>query len=206
MNNFDQPVAWDLLSAVPNTVYERLIVQWPDQSDRELAFFYSESASRLAATFSGRPIDDTILLPFLMLYRQAFELQLKSFAKYLAALRRKHREPNNPDLGAEAVARKLRSRAVGHKLEPLLQELLGHYAALQLSEPFPAGVERVLMLINQADEPGTHFRYAENLPDYKTNVDFPDLVELLKEQFSMLQGVEDWVHDRFQAVPDDWRY
>jgi hypothetical protein len=171
-----------------------------------LAFFYSESANRLASTFSGRPVDDTILLPFLMLYRQAFELQLKSFTKYLAAMRRKHREPNNPDLGAEAIARKLRSRDIGHKLEPLLQELLGHYAALQLSEPFPAEVEQLLILMHQADEPGTYFRYAGNLPDQQTNVDFPDLVERFKEQFGMLQAVEDWAYDQFQAVPDDWRF
>ncbi|MGO4192250.1 hypothetical protein AB4Y67_11335 [Arthrobacter sp. YAF17] len=206
MNNPSQSVTWDLLNSVPSTVYERLVIQWPHQTDRDLAFFYSESANRLASTFSGRPIDDTILLPFLMLYRQAFELQLKSFTKYLAAMRRKHREPNNPDLSTEAIAKKLRSRDVGHKLAPLLQELIGHYTALQLSEPFPIEVEKLLVLMHQADEPGTYFRYSGNLPDHQTNVDFPDLVERFKEQFGTLQAVEDWAYDQFQAVPDDWQF
>lgn len=200
MNNSPQPVSWDLLNSAPSTVYERLIVQWPHQTDRDLAFFYSESANRLASTFSGQPIDDTILLPFLTLYRQAFELQLKSFTRYLAAVRKKYHEPNNPTLSADEVDKRLRSRAIGHKLQPLLEELLEHYAALNLSEPFPGEVEQLLLLIHHADEPGTYFRYSGNLPDQKTNVDFPNLVERFKEQFNLLQGVEDWAYDQIEGA------
>ena len=201
------PVSWDLLDSVPTTIYERLIVQWPNQTDRDLAFFYHESAKRLASTFQGQPIDDTILLPYLMLYRQAFELQLKTFTKYLAAIRRKHREPNNPDLTTEAIAKKLRNpRMVGHKLEPLLEELLIHFNALDLSEPFPSGIEDLLSLLHQADAPGTYFRYAGNLPTTQVNIDFRNLAARFDEQFNMLQAVEDWTYEQFRAVPDNYQY
>jgi hypothetical protein len=195
-----QPVSWELLNAAPSTVYERLIVQWPHQTDRDLAFFYSESANRLASTFSGQPIDDTILLPFLTLYRQAFELQLKSFTRYLAAARKKYHEPSNPALSADEVDKRLRSRTIGHKLQPLLEELLEHYAALNLSEPFPGEVEQLLLLIHHADEPGTYFRYSGNLPEQRADVDFPVLVERFKEQFNHLQGVEDWAYDQIEGA------
>lgn len=201
------PASWDLLDSVPSTVYERLIVQWPNQTDRDLAFFYHESAKRLASTYTGQPIDDTILLPYLMLYRQAFELQLKTFTKYLARIRREHREPNNPDLTAEAIATKLRRpNMIGHKLEPLLNELLAHFNALDLTEPFPSGIKDLLALLHQADAPGTYFRYAGNLPTTQINVDFPDLASRFDQQFNMLQAVEDWLYELFRAVPDNYQY
>lgn len=200
------PVSWELLNSTPSTVYERLIVQWPKQSERDLAFFYSESAKRLASTFHGDPIDDTILLPYLMLYRQAFELQLKSFTKYLAAMRLKHREPDNKELAARKIAKKLREKPIGHKLELILDELLTHFDALDLSEPFPSGVQDLLKLLHQADEPGTYFRYAGNLPTDQVNVDFLDLAKRFDEQCTMLQAVEDWTTEMFRLLPDNRRY
>lgn len=199
-------MSWELLNSVPSTVYERLIVQWPNQSERDLAFFYSEAAKRLASTFQGTPIDDTILLPYLMLYRQAFELQLKSFTKYLAAMRLKHREPDNPELVAAEVARRLRARQIGHQLEPILDELLTHFNALDLSEPFPSGVQDLLTLMHQADAPGTNFRYAGHLPSDQVNVDFLDLAKRFDEQFVMLQAVEDWTTEMLRLLPDNHRY
>ena len=141
-----------------------------------------------------------------MLYRQAFELQLKAFTKYLASIRQKHREPNNTDLDAEKIARKLRNRPIGHKLEPILEELLTHFNALDLSEPFPSGVQDLLGLLHQADEPGTYFRYAGNLPSDQVNVDFLDLAKRFDDQFTMLQAVEDWTYDKFRQMSDSHQY
>jgi len=76
-----------LLQAVPNRVYNRLIARYPYRTDRDYAFFYHEAANRLASTYTGKTIDDTILIPFLMLYRHAFELQLKNCIRYLAGNR-----------------------------------------------------------------------------------------------------------------------
>lgn len=205
-NTPQSPISWDLLDSVPASADKSMIVQWPNSSERDLAFFYQEAATRLAATHKGDPIDDTILLPYLMLYRQAFELQLKAFTKYLAAMRRKHREPNNPDLAPEALAARLRSRPIGHKLEPLLAELLSHYNALDLQEPFPTEVADLLALLHQADGPGNYFRYSGNLPTQRTSVDFRDLASLFYSQFNMLQGVEDWVDNEFRNLPDSYQY
>lgn len=206
-NSSQSPISWDLLDSVPASADKNMIVQRPGTSDRDLAFFYQEAATRLAATHEGNPIDDTILLPYLMLYRQAFELQLKAFTKYLAAMRRKYREPNNPDLAPEAIASKLRKpHEIGHKMEPLLAELLSHYNALDLKEPFPPEVARLLALLHQADSTGTFFRYSGNLPTQQTRVDFRDLAALFDSQFNMLQGVEDWVDNQFQNLPDSFQY
>lgn len=76
-----------LLAAAPCHEYSRLIVRYPCQTDEDYACAYHYSAQRLASTFKGRPIDDLILLPFLSLYRQAIELQLKDAIRCLVELR-----------------------------------------------------------------------------------------------------------------------
>ncbi|PQM73915.1 hypothetical protein C5Y44_10655 [Corynebacterium sp. J010B-136] len=58
-----------------------LLVYSPGQSNKDYALAYHESAKRLAGTFKGQAGDDLILLPFLALYRQAFELQLKLLSR-----------------------------------------------------------------------------------------------------------------------------
>jgi hypothetical protein len=73
-----------LFESVPNTDYGRLIVRYPFQDDAVFAFSYKESADRLASTFKGDAPDDLMLLPFLTLYRQAYELQLKVIVHFLA--------------------------------------------------------------------------------------------------------------------------
>lgn len=207
VNSIQSPITWELLDSLPAAANETMIVQSPNSSDRDLAFFYQQAAKRLAASHDGQPIDDVILLPYLMLYRQAFELQLKSFTKCLAAMRRKHREPSNPDLVPTVVASKLRRPSkIGHKLEPLLAELLSHYNALGLSEPFPPEVKSLLALLHQADGTGTFFRYSGNLPSETVRVDFRDLAALFDSQFLLLQGVEDWVDDMFRNLPDSYQY
>lgn len=70
-------------------------------------------------------------MPFLMLYRQAFELQLQNFIRYLAGVRRCRVEAShrNPDLTHEAIEKRLRY-IFGHNLRALLDDLLKHYNAL----------------------------------------------------------------------------
>jgi hypothetical protein len=63
-----------LFAKVPTTEYNRLIVRYPYQNDSDYAMAYHEAGNRLASTYKGQPIDDTMLLPFLNLCRQAFEL------------------------------------------------------------------------------------------------------------------------------------
>jgi len=189
-----------LLKAVPNKVYNRLIVRYPYQTDRDYALFYHESASRLASTFEGRPMDDLILIPFLMLYRQAFELQLKNFVRYLAKVRQDYHEPQNLDLDRDVIDTRL-AREIGHNLAKLLNEVLTHYDALDLSERFPDSTNRLILMIHDADDRGTTFRYAGQMPASHDRADFPDLVSLLNEEYTLLVAVEDWVDGIYSAVP-----
>lgn len=195
----DKPLR--LLQAAPSKVHKRLIVRYPNQTDREYAFFYHEAALRLATTYSGRPVDDTILMPFLMLYRHAFELQLKNFVRYLASVRRRHHDPSNPDLDRVKVDDRLQ-RALGHNLAKLLNELLKHYNSLDLDEEFPVSVRKVILMLHDADGKGTAFRYSGELPDSQDRADFPALAELLDGELGMLGAVEDWIDAMYSAIPN----
>jgi ATP-dependent exoDNAse (exonuclease V) beta subunit len=153
----------------------------------------------------GEPIDDTILLPFLMLYRHAYELRLKHLIKYLAGMRRRYREPDNGLLSPDVVEERLQVRH-GHRLLPLLSELLEHHAALDLDDEMPSDVVSTIKLLHEADRTGMAFRYARLLPDTQEHTNFPALAALLDEQLGMLSVTEDYVDGVFAAVPDDYTY
>jgi hypothetical protein len=127
-----------------------------------------------------------------------------------SSLRRRFHEPNNPDLDSEVIGKRLRnSRVLGHNLEALLVELLAHYHALEFQEEFPASTKELVELLDDADNSGTAFRYAGQLPDTQESLDFPDLVALLDNQFTMLGAVEDSITEMYAATPqpeeyDDW--
>jgi hypothetical protein len=190
-----------LLQSVPGKVYSRLIVRYPYQTDSDYAFYYHESANRLASTYTGKAIDDVILMPFLMLYRQAFELQLKGFIRHLASVRRRYHEPTNLALHREEINERLRSK-LGHNLAKLLGELLKHYDALKLSEAFPESVKKLVLMMHEADGKRTAFRYGGLLPDSQDSADFPDLVEMFDKEFKLLCAGEDWVESIYDAVPE----
>ncbi|MBF9335085.1 hypothetical protein G3N30_02210 [Microbacterium lacticum] len=204
----DEPTA--LFAKVPGKEYGRLIFRYPYHNDSMLAMSYHEAATRLAGTFEGQPIDDTMLLPFLTLYRQAIELRLKETIRDLAALRRRFHDPSNPKLQPAAVEKRLRSpRILGHNLEALLNELLDHYNALELDEQFPESARDLVMLLHEADTSGTAFRYSGQMPDIQEHLDFPDLVALLDGEFRLLGGIEDWITEMHAAGPQpeddgDW--
>jgi len=187
---------------VPSKVYNRLIVRYPYQTDRDYAFIYHEAANRLASTYTGEPIDDTILIPFLMLYRQAFELKLKNFIRYLAGIRRRYYEPANSELDPRTIDKKLLSNKFGHNLAKLLNELLKHYESLDLPEGFPESVKKLVWMMHDADNHGTAFRYAGQMPESQDSADFPDLVEMLDTEFQLLSAGEDWIDAIYSAAPD----
>jgi len=190
-----------LLQAVPSKVYNRLIVRHPYKTDGDYAFFYHEAANRLASTYTGEPIDDTILIPFLMLYRQAFELKLKNFIRYLAGIRLRYDESANSELDPKTIDEKLR-KELGHNLAKLLNELLKHYAFLDLPEGFPESVKKLVWMMHDADKHGTAFRYARQMPESQDSADFPDLVEMLDKEFRLLSAGEDWIDAIYSAAPD----
>lgn len=188
-----------LLESVPSKVYERMVVRYPYQTDANFAHAYHFAAQRLARTFSGSPEDDLILLPFLTLYRQAFELELKNVIRSLVRVRVAYVEGHTPELST-AISQK-RLKELGHNLHKLLNEARKHYEALDLSESFPKGVEQLVTKLHEADKSGTAFRYAGQLPQTQEHADFLDLAALLDEQFQNLSVIIDYVEGLYSAGP-----
>ncbi|WP_454115181.1 hypothetical protein [Microbacterium lacticum] len=195
-----KPKPTRLLSSVPNEVYERLIVSYPYRQTSDFAYFYEESAKRLASTYRGQAEDDVILLPFLFLYRQAFELQLKNIVAFLAHTRIAYVDGPSPELEQLTDTDYLK-RTYGHSLHKLLQEAKKQYAALGMDEPFPENVEKFIMMLHEDDGSGMAFRYAGQLPNVQEHADFPDLVALFDENYSMLSVVVDGVDGVMSAAP-----
>jgi len=189
-----------LLTSVPNKDYSSLIVRYPYQTDDEYAHAYHFSAERLATTFSGNPIDDCLLLPFLTLYRHAFELQLKSTIRSLVLLRIRYREGPTSEL-LEASSTKQLKDNLGHRLYPLLNEVKNHFNALDLPEAFPKSIEGMIAKLHEADNAGTAFRYAGLLPESEERADFPDLAAMLNREFELLCVVTDYAEEFYGPVP-----
>lgn len=189
-----------LLQSVPSKVYSRLIVRYPYQTDADYAYAYELAAKRLATSFSGDAQDDLILLPYLTLYRQAFELELKNIIRALVGVRIAYVDgPTNELL--HAISPDRLKADMGHNLHKLLNEAKKHYEAMDLPHAFPKDVENLVMMLHEADKTGTAFRYAEQLPDVQQQADFPDLAAMFDEKFSMLVGIEDYVDGIYSAAP-----
>ena len=189
-----------LLTAVPNESYDRLIVRYPCQNDFQYAHAYLFAALRLASTFSGQPEDDQLLLPFLTLYRQAFELQLKNSIRTLVGLRVMYVDGRSEEL-VEAVSEERFKGGFGHNLHQLLNEVKIHFIALDLNERFPAPLGGLVMKLHEADKAGTAFRYAGLLPETQEYADFPDLVEMLDTNYRVLCSVIDYAEGCYEPMP-----
>lgn len=189
-----------LLTSVPNKDYSRLVVRNPYQTDNEYAHAYHFSAKRLATTFGGKPIDDCLLLPFLMLYRQAFELQLKNTIHSLVSLRIRHREGRTPEL-LKARSKEHFKDKLGHNLYRLLSEAKKHFDALELPEVFPKSTEGIIIKLHEADSAGTAFRYAGLLPESQEHADFPDLAAMLNREFELLCLIPSYAEEFYGSVP-----
>lgn len=188
-----------LLQSVPNKVYNRLIVRYPYQTSRDYASSYKLAAKRLAETFTGDTIDDLILLPFLTLYRQAFELELKNFIHFPVGIRLTYVDGATHEL--EHASSEARFKKLGHNLHKLLNEAKKHYAALGLNDSFPADVQLIIGMLHEADRNGTAFRHAGQLPHTQEYVDFPDLAALLDQQHESLAVIIDYVDGVCSAAP-----
>ncbi|MCK8478009.1 hypothetical protein [Microbacterium aurugineum] len=184
---------------MPNKVYSRLIVRYPYQTNRDYALSYRFAAKRLAETFTGDTIDDLILLPFLTLYRQSFELELKNLIQFLVSTRMTYVEGRTSEL--EQARSDERFKELGHNLHKLLNEAKKHYDALDLDEAFPPEVEKLIAMLHEADKSGTAFRYAGQLPNTQEHADFPDLAALLDQQYDNLTVITDYVDGLYSAGP-----
>lgn len=191
-----------LLTSVPSKHYGRLVVRYPFQTDGDFAHAYEFAAKRVASTFSGQPVDDLLLLPFLTLYRQAFELQLKHTIRSLVRVRMNYVDGPSAEL-AEAVSdRRFKdNNELGHDLYRLFNEVRRHFDALKLPDAIPSSVEAIISSLHEADSGGTAFRYAGILPDTQEHADFPDLAKVLDDGFRTLTLVIDYCEGAYEASP-----
>jgi hypothetical protein len=162
---------------------ESLIVRYPYQDDSDVEFGYVEAARRLAASFRGQPIDDTILMPFMYLWRHAVELSLKQQIKYAAKLRRANGE-DDATLDPEKLRGWLNRT---HSMRDMATELAGHFAHLDLPE-MPSDTRRTLSWLIEADPKGQTFRYSGGLPDTQDFIDFHALAQCLEETYNMVSA------------------
>lgn len=176
---------------------QSLIVRYPYQRDSDVEFGFAEAARRLAASFRGQPIDDTILMPFMFLWRHAIELSLKDQIRYAARLRRENGEEDEA-LAADSVRMRLTNT---HRLGQLARELAQHFEALDLPA-MPDGTRRTLEWLVAADPDGLTFRYSGGLPDTQDFIDFPGLNKCLAETYDMVSAGLD-VLDAYGDAQED---
>ena len=181
-----------LFEVVPGREYNRLIVRYPYQDDSDQAYAYHSSAMRLASTYTAAPQDDAILLPFLMLFRQTFELKLKELIRMLSKWRRKCDATYSET--SPGLDMRLR-RHLRHDLSRLLSETDEHWQALKLGDVFPPTVKETILLVHAADGRGPSFRYSGGLPNVQESIDFPSLVELLDPEYGKLESAYDWIEE-----------
>lgn len=179
----------DLFAEFPATTHDRLIVRYPNTT-MSLTHSFADAAERLAHTYVGQAADDALLLPFLYLYRHAFELNLKDCIT-LAALTRRLAGDDDVKLEPTTVAERLLKKH-GHRIMALVGELDEHMVALGL-ETMPKSLRQLHERISATDPRGESFRYPNALPaaigptqDY---VDFVNLRAALHDGFAYARTV-----------------
>ena len=191
-----------LLGQLEASREEDLIVRWKDrESDGTLADGYAEAARRLAATFQAQATDDKILLPFLFLYRHAFELDLKHAIREAVQVRRMARHAELAD--SDELEAKLKKW--GHRLQVLSDVLDEHLRALGLEET-PPSVRRVVLGLGRLDLGGTGFRYAGVLDDDASHIDFPKLSAQLEATHRVLEACDsmlDYHADAYRCAAEE---
>jgi len=135
-----------LFKVFPGNDPRSLIVRYPFQDDSDVEVGFAEAAKRLAQSFSGEPIDDVILMPFLFLWRHAIELSLKDQIKTAITFRKLNGD-DDPSLNKDEVVARLTKT---HRIGQLAKELAGHFSRLDLPA-MPAETGRTLEWLVAAD-------------------------------------------------------
>lgn len=200
MSKGDKEKPLEILTMAPGRDHKRAIVRHPYQSRDFLAYSYNYAAEKLASSAEGVPSDDCLLLPFLSLHRQSFELQLKNTIRFMAILNTKYIGSIASDHLEEIMNGKLEKK-LGHNLHKLLNEVHKLYDTLELPESFPEPVTSMILKLHKADKNGTAFRYGENLPETQEYADFPELNKLISAQFTTLCVVSDYAEYAYEGSP-----
>lgn len=164
---------------------------------------YRHCADRLVESHQGNPQDDAILMPFLTLYRQAYELLLKDLALCIAAHQRRF---GNPSLEYSKAAMEARigpgEKNFGHKLKKSFAWVSGEIEQLKLSaEDLPPELSKAVDLLHDIDPSGTNFRYPDPELREPLNVDIYKLQSVLGAGIDWLWAVYDHTDESLGAAP-----
>lgn len=164
---------------------------------------YRNCADRLVESHQGKPQDDEILMPFLTLYRQAYELLLKDLALCIAAHQRRFGNPSSEYSKATMEVRiGPGENNFGHKLKKAFAWVTREIDEFNLSsEGLPPELSKAVDLLHDIDPSGTNFRYPD--PELKDplNVDIYKLQSVLGAGIDWLWAVYDHTDESLGAAP-----
>lgn len=185
----------------PSNDMKNLIQLNPYQDLGSYSMAFSLTADRVAESYKAKPEDDTILMPYLTLYRQAFELLLKDIALSFGAF---HRRTGSDltEFSMERMADRIGHKGFGHSLHKSFAYFEKHFEELGLAtEPLPASLPRAIRLLHSTDPSGTNFRYPDDKLAEVLNIDFLKLHKELQEAIGWLWAVYSFVDDALESVP-----
>lgn len=162
---------------------------------------YRHCADRLVKSHQGDPQDDEILMPFLTLYRQAYELLLKDLALCVAAHQRRFGNPSS-EYSIEAMESRIGPNDFGHKLKRSFAWVSRELDHLNLSnEKLPPELTKAIELLHGIDPSGTNFRYPDPKLTEPLNVDIHKLQSDLADGIDWLGAVYDHTEASLNAAP-----
>lgn len=185
-----------------STSMKTLVQLNPYEDMGYFAMHYRECADRLAASHrGGDPRDDAILMPFLTLYRQAYELLLKDLALCIAA-HRVHSGDHSSQYSRTNMEQTIRSRPWGHNLDTAFTWVTNEIDQLNLSDDdMPDELTKAVELLHQIDPTGTAFRYPPENLSQSLNVDLKKLQTDLSDGYHWLEAVYDFTNETLSAAP-----
>lgn len=162
---------------------------------------FSETANRVAESYKANPADDAILMPYLTLYRQAFELLLKDMALSFGSFYRRTGS-SLTEFSRENMDELIGQNGFGHSLHKSFAYFEKHFEALGFAtQPLPVSLPRAVKLLHSTDPSGTNFRYPDEKLGEVLNINFPKLHEELQEAIGWLWAVISYVDDALDSVP-----
>lgn len=167
------------------------------------ASHYRRCADRLVKSHQGDPQDDEILMPFLTLYRQAYELLLKDLALCIAAHQRRFGNPSS-EYSREAMEARIGhgNKNFGHKLNRSFDWVSRELEQLNLlEEELPPELAKAVDLLHGIDPSGTNFRYPDPTLNEPLNVDIHKLQSVLATGIDWLWAVYDHTDETMGAAP-----
>lgn len=164
------------------------------------AFNYKEAAEMLFSQWEGRPEQDAFLMPLLALYRQAFELELKSLA--LAIASHQVRLGGDPEkYSRSAMESTIGQKGFGHSIERSKTWINEELKLLGFAgEACTPKLDEIATMIHNLDPKGTDFRYPAKIAD-SISINPTGLLEDLRDAFKELQGLHALIEAHLEAVP-----